>query len=747
VVNLLAALRGAVYARHPGALRVAVNGPITFDTSVKQVIQLLEGHCLEIIPEPLRRDGEALCGYLRERAVDVLDCTPTQLHLLLAGGLVRDPTSVRCVLVGGEAIDPALWQVLAGSSIEFVNVYGPTECTVDATACRIERGQPRPSLGHPLANVRTYVLDRDRQLVPVGVPGELYIGGAGVARGYLGDPEATAERFLDDPFDRTPGARMYRTGDRVRCHGDGSLEFLGRLDHQIKLRGFRVDPGEIEAAVMRQPGVQACAVQLVATGETGDPRLVAYVAPAEACAAALPRALRASLPEYMVPAAFVGLAALPVTPNGKLDRAALPPPTAAALTAMDDHVAPRTPSETLLAEIWAELLYGDPARASSISVTASFFHLGGSSLLAVRMLHDIERRLGQNLHIQELLEDPTIEHLAEVVRRLNTWEGVVQRYDGAIGTPDDREHKVRRKLLVTVRDRGKHPPMFYVPGLTGIYPSTLMVGVLNLVEHLDPELPFYGLQTPALAPELANAGRQAVASWCYDRESFDRLADEAVARIEEVLPAGPISLVAFCSGNRLTLEIARRWRARGRRLHAHVMLDPTIDLPEEKPAQNTGALANLDRPLAEITWYITHTIGWRAGWDPIALYHTLHALPPDQRWQCARDKLVETGQVPAHVTAQALRHVFELRITERAILRRLVDSLPPGHDDGPVTLLFTEQLRARASDQRVEEALRYMRTYLSGALEVRVTRGDHITAFHEPNVRSLAAELNRVLVG
>jgi len=749
VVNLLAALRSAVYARHPGVLRVAVNGPITFDTSVKQLIQLLDGHCLEIIPDELRRDGAAMCGYLRERAVDVLDCTPTQLHLLIEGGLLRTPPAarpVRCVLVGGEAIDPALWQLLAGSEIDFVNVYGPTECTVDTTARRIERGLPRPSLGRPLANVRTYVLDRDRQLVPIGVAGELYIGGAGVARGYLGDPQATAERFLADPFDATPGARMYRTGDRVRAHGHGELEFLGRLDHQIKLRGYRIDLGDIEAAVTRQPGVLACAVQRVPPSDgRGEGTLVAYVVPPEICTAALPRVLRAHLPEYMVPAALVGLAALPVTPNGKLDRAALPPPPTSAFTMPDDHVAPRTPNEALLAEIWAELLLGDAARAAAVGVTANFFHLGGSSLSAVRLLQMIERRMGQTLTIQDLYEEPTIEHLAEVMRHLNTWHGLVQRYDGEAGTQADREYHVRRNLLATVRERGARPPAFYVPGLTGIYPSTLVLGVFNLVRHLDPELPFYGLQPPALAPELAGAAPAVFDQWRYDRTRFERLATEYVERIEAVRPAGPLSFVSFCSGSRLTLEIVQRLRARGRALHALVLIDPMVDLPEDKSAAHQSLIASLDRALADFTWYITHTLGWRANWDPLTMYRTLEALSPDERWRYARDRLVEGGHMPASITEDGLRHVFELRIAERTIVKRLARSLAPCRYDGPVTIVVTEQVRARVSDQRAEEALQHLRTYLGGSLELRMSKGDHLNAFHEPAVQSLAAELNQVL--
>ncbi|QHP66039.1 amino acid adenylation domain-containing protein (plasmid) [Bradyrhizobium sp. LCT2] len=280
VMNLSAALT-EVYPDDGGApLAVGVNGSFAFDTSVKQIVQLLRGHTLHIIPDPVRLDPRALIAFLRTSRIDVLDCTPSQCELLLGAGLTSEPGPMPArILVGGDSIGESAWKAMrqAGRT-GFYNVYGPTECTVDATACPIGDGPQTPSIGRPIANVRVYVLDRRVDPVPTGMPGEIYIGGAGVSRGYLGQPGLTAERFLPDPFADTPGARMYRSGDLGRRSSDGNLVFLGRNDRMVKLRGVRIELGEVEAILGQHPDVREVAAQL-RDGEAGEQHLVAYVVP------------------------------------------------------------------------------------------------------------------------------------------------------------------------------------------------------------------------------------------------------------------------------------------------------------------------------------------------------------------------------------------------------------------------------------------------------------------------------------
>jgi amino acid adenylation domain-containing protein/FkbM family methyltransferase len=301
VACLAAALAAAVYAdfEDGSALRVAVNAPLSFDASVKQVIQLLRGHSLWLVAEEVRGDGEAFLAWLRENRIDVVDCTPSHLRLLLEAGLADGCSPFpRVLLVGGEAIRADLWQEIAADrSRRFYNVYGPTECTVDATVCRVEPGSG-PDLGRCLPGVAVHVLDGRLRRVPLGVAEELCLAGPQLARGYLNRAELTAERFVPDPFAPEPGARLYRTGDRVRWRPDGSLEFLGRLDRQVKVRGVRVEPGEIEAALRESPLVRDALVVL-REDQPGDQRLVAYAVPRRRTGAAAAGRPRHELPNGM----------------------------------------------------------------------------------------------------------------------------------------------------------------------------------------------------------------------------------------------------------------------------------------------------------------------------------------------------------------------------------------------------------------------------------------------------------------
>jgi amino acid adenylation domain-containing protein len=410
VLGLLGALGRAVPGHGPADAprRATMNGPFTFDTSVKQWIQLLRGCTLCIVPERVRADPPALAAWLVEQAVDVFDCTPTQLRLLLDAGLLDDGRPGPAdVLVGGEAVDAATWRRLASiRTRRFHNLYGPTECTVDSTTCTVGESPGGPSIGRPLAGVKTYVLDLLGEPVPPGAPGELYVGGMGVSRGYLGRPELTAERFVPDPFG-SAGERLYRTGDRARWRADGRLEFLGRTDDQVKVRGHRVELGEIEAALLRHPAVAAAAAA-VREDAPGEAKLVAYVVAAAGAlpppAAELRAALAERLPAHALPQAVVVLDRLPLTRHGKLDRRALPAPPS---TSEGEHAPPRTETESVLAGIWAEVLGVD-----RVDVDRDFFELGGHSLLVARVAARVREAFGVELPLRALFDASTVAALA-----------------------------------------------------------------------------------------------------------------------------------------------------------------------------------------------------------------------------------------------------------------------------------------------------------------------------------------------
>ena len=406
-VNFWQVMSRTTHARCEPRSRVALNAAFSFDMSLKGILQLLSGHCLMPIPQSIRANGVELLNFLVEHRIDAVDSTPSQLEGLLSAGLLEGGAyRPRSVLVGGEPIRSSLWGRLKSSPIvEFHNMYGPTEATVDATIVSIAGAAGGPTIGSPIDNARIYILDTARQPVPIGVIGEVHIGGVGVARGYLDKPELTAERFLCDPFSSCAGDRMYRTGDLARWLPDGNIEFLGRNDFQVKIRGFRVELGEIEAKLVACPGVREAAV-VGLNEESGDSRLVAYVvSDHQPNPAQLRDALQGQLPEHMIPSAFVVLASLPQTPNGKLDRQALPAPGVQAVVTRRFE-APRGELEQVLAKIWAELL-----GLERVGRHDQFFELGGHSLMVVSMVARL-RELDLEVPVQAVFTTPTLHALA-----------------------------------------------------------------------------------------------------------------------------------------------------------------------------------------------------------------------------------------------------------------------------------------------------------------------------------------------
>ncbi|MDR6979071.1 amino acid adenylation domain-containing protein [Streptomyces sp. 3330] len=389
--------------------RVALTNAFVFDASWTALLWLVAGHELHVVDDATRRDAGALAAYAERHAVDLLDTTPTHARQLLNAGLLEGTNHPRVLVLGGEAVPDDLWTRLrATPGLTARNVYGPTECTVDSMYCDL-RAAAAPTVGRPVDNLDARVLDSALRPVADGAVGELFLSGAGLARGYLGRGALTAERFVADPFG-APGERMYRTGDLVRRGPDGLLAYVGRADTQVKLRGFRVEPGEIESVLAGHPSVAQCGV-VVREDPSGVRRLVAYVVPTPGAgmpdAGALREHLAASLPEYMVPAGFVALDALPLTHNGKLDRAALPAPE---ITAAADSRAPRTPVEETLCALFAELL--DVRR---VGIDDSFFALGGDSPLAVRLAARA-REASVVLTPQDVFRHKTVAGLAEVAR-------------------------------------------------------------------------------------------------------------------------------------------------------------------------------------------------------------------------------------------------------------------------------------------------------------------------------------------
>ncbi|WP_164021357.1 non-ribosomal peptide synthetase, partial [Pyxidicoccus trucidator] len=411
---------GVDYAHFGPEETFLLNAPISFDASTLELWgALLHGARLVVMP-PQPHSLEELGRTLQRSGVTTLWLTSGLFTQMVEGNL-EGLRTVKQVLTGGDVVSaPHVRRVLEALPASVVNGYGPTESTVFATSHSMTapshaEGASLP-IGRPLAHTRVYVLDAHGQPVPIGVPGELFIGGDGLARGYMEQPALTAERFVPNPFSSAPGARLYRTGDKARWRADGSLDYLGRLDFQVKLRGFRIELGEIEATLARHPHVREALV-LVREDSPGDQRLVGYFTsqaqPLEP--SALRAFLKEHLPEYMVPGALVPLEAFPLTPNGKVNRKALPAPEASLLASASVYVAPRTPTEERLASLWAEVL-----RVERVGIHDHFFELGGHSLLATQVVARIRSAFNIELPLRALFEAPTLEQLARRVEQTRT---------------------------------------------------------------------------------------------------------------------------------------------------------------------------------------------------------------------------------------------------------------------------------------------------------------------------------------
>ncbi|MFJ9940170.1 non-ribosomal peptide synthetase [Streptomyces erythrochromogenes] len=407
VADLVAALElSGAYRPEPGV--VAWNASVSFDASVQQWVRICRGDTLVVVDDAQRAEPARLVALLAEHGVTDLDLTPSHWQLL------REPLAgarVPRLFMGGEPVPARTWRELADARIDALNLYGPTECTVDAITTPITG--PGPHLGEPLPGVRAYLLDG--RLAPVtaaGAVGELYLAGPGLAHGYPGHPGLTAGRFTADPFATGPGARMYRTGDQARRNADGLLEYVGRVDRQVKLRGFRVELGEVEHALGALPAVTAAAVTLHEAAP-GDHRLAGYVTGAGLRPADLLAELRRTLPAHLVPSTVTVLDSLPLTPNGKVDHAALPAlPAPAAPAAPATGPAAQGGVDEQVAEVWRTVL-GVP----DIEQTDDFLSLGGHSLAALRVVHLLRRKLNVELQLRDLLDAADLAGFTAAVRR------------------------------------------------------------------------------------------------------------------------------------------------------------------------------------------------------------------------------------------------------------------------------------------------------------------------------------------
>lgn len=529
--------RAAVQLYDLGASdRILQFSSISFDIAIEEIFPALVcGASVVLKTESFSLQAQEFLPWIRKQQVTVLDLPTAYWHELIhqmemtPGATL--PEKLRLVILGGEKASTKTyraWQKLAADRVRLINTYGPTEASVIVSAFEPARC-PEVSLGDCLpigrsvSNAELHVLDQDLKPVSIGESGELHIGGTPLARGYLNQASLTAQKFITDPFNANGTARLYKTGDMVRSLADGNLEFLGRIDYQVKIRGFRVEPGEIEALLNQHPGIRESVVVSHENGN-GEKNLVAYVIGASDPLAVSSGELRAflakQLPEYMVPSIFVMLDRLPLSPNGKVDRRALPKPEGETMQ-QADFVAPSSDLEARLAAIWESVLGKKP-----IGIHDDFFEIGGHSLLAARVMHRLGQSLGRTLPLALLFESPTVQKLAAALLE-EKWS----HYWSS---------------LVPIQPSGAMPPFFCVHGVGGN-----VLGFQQLGKLMGPSHPFYGLQAQGL-----DGSRGCIAT-------IEEMATYYIREIRAVQPEGPYCLGGFSFGGLVAYEMAQQLRNGG----------------------------------------------------------------------------------------------------------------------------------------------------------------------------------------
>jgi amino acid adenylation domain-containing protein len=723
IVNFLGSMRTA-----PGISdrdRLLAVTTLSFDIAGLEIyLPLIAGAQLTIAPQAAVVDGAELARLLRESNATIMQATPVTWRLLVDSGWNGLPRLK--MLCGGEALSRELANRLLLAGGELWNLYGPTETTIWSTIHRVDLRTGLVPIGRPIANTHTYVCDQNRQLVPAGIAGELYIGGDGLAREYFRRPEITAERFVADPF--RPGYRMYRTGDLVRCLADGNLEYLGRQDRQVKLRGFRIELAEIEAALEQQPGVRQALVEL-REDTPGDQRLTAYLmSAARSDVQMLRQALATRLPAYMVPSAFVFLDAFPLTPNGKVDRKALPLPGAPTPIDLASPVSGRESTQNQLTAIWRTLL-----SVSEIGLHDDFFALGGHSLLTVQLQSRIRQQFSRELSITQLFQQPTIAALAElldadpkIISRTTDVPGAstsasaaaappgraVERtpsegslprgsgYDSARnGYPYDGEAQ-RLSCLVPAQPGGTQLPLFLVAGFQG-QDDTLLV-LSRIIPHLGPDQPVYGLRP----------------RWVQGGELYSSVEEEAREYLDElrvVQPDGPYLLGGYCLSGLVAFEMARQLLREGERVALLALIDT-------------------ERPTATRTFVANVWARWERARHRFAVIWDLLRLNDRSKSRAARNLIrTKTKRLirPSTTEISPEEAFYRSRMGYQRLIRDYVPTPYPGR----ITLIVNEDLYR-------SDRYRGWRGIPVGELFVKRAPGDHITMFTQH-----AQELARLLLG
>jgi thioesterase domain-containing protein/acyl carrier protein len=579
--------------------------------------------------------GKPLIERLRDYSITHITLPPSALAVMP----VEELPALQTIIVAGEACSAELIrQWSAGRN--FFNAYGPTEAAVCATIAKCTDGE-KISIGKAIANTQVYILDENLQPVPVGVPGELHIGGVGLARGYLNSDELTQERFISNPFG---SGRLYKTGDLARYLPDGDIEYLGRIDNQVKIRGFRIELGEIEAVLAQHPEVREVVVT-VREDQPGNKRLVAYIVPhhKQLLVSELRRFLKQQMPDYMIPSAFMLLETLPLTPNGKVDRKALPVPDIA-ISKEVSFVAARDTLELQLTQIWEDVLDTHP-----IGIQHDFFDIGGHSLLAIRLMARIQQQFGKTLPLATLFKSPTIEQLASILR---------SSIDYRPSSP-----------LVAIQPAGKRSPFFCIhPGGGHVLCYT------DLARYLGREQPFYGLQSLGLNGEQEPLSRIEDMAACY------------IQALQSVQPQGPYHLCGWSIGGIIAFEMAQQLYASGHQVALLALIDSYAPIAINKPEEMDEAML-----LVSLAKYLGGLFGQQLS----VCGDKLQQLEPEEQLNYILEQAKILKILSPDVGLQQMHHLFKVF---RANLKALYCYTPQPYPNRITLFCANEQVAPVSRD-------------------------------------------------
>jgi amino acid adenylation domain-containing protein len=669
---------------------------LSFVDSVWEIFgPLLQGIPTLLIPDPAAKDPPQLIQLLTDSQVSRLVLVPSLLQALLETEphLSKRLPRLKYWITSGEALSPALYHQFQSAMPQacLLNLYGSSEVAADATWFEPGQGEllsPIP-IGRPVANTQVYILDCHLHPTPIGVAGELHIGGIGLARGYLQRPELTAERFIPNPFSLQAGERLYKTGDLARYRPDGNIEFLGRLDHQLKIRGFRIEPGEVEAVLAQHPGVRQAAVAASdPTGDAFEQRLVAYVVvdqSVETIRSELRNFLREKLPEYMIPSSFIRLEALPLTPSGKINRRALPASDQAHLKLPDPFMPPGDALELKLARLWEEVLAVKP-----IGIRDNFFELGGHSLLAIRLFARIEQVFGQTLPPASLFQASTIERLADLLRP-------------AEPTP--------YSPLVMIQPGGSRPPFFWAHAIGGH-----VLSYRNLAHYLGQNQPVYGLQAHGLN------GKEA------PHTQLQSMAADYLEAIRALQPQGPYFLGGLSFGGLIAFEMAQQLYVQQEQIALLALFDTYA--PSYLGAASRTVRYKLYHFLQRVDFHLGNLLYFKPQDKQIYLRERLKVIQQRLRQHFPRFQL----QAAEPTLPASVRQVQEAN--SQAIRSYVAQPYP-----GRITLF-----RARRQPPRYpRDPYLGWGELAGGGIEIHEVPGYHISLIGEPHVRILAEKLKACL--